>query len=269
MKRLGSSWRRYFGLYRLILRFSLMDVLIFRVNALVMGLAPIVWLATMLVFLQVIFSGVKQLGGWTFWETVFLTGTHEVIFLLTWSTFANNLRSFIDSVRTGKFDQVLLKPVSPRFLISFRSIDFAYIGSFLNVIFVFFFSFSKVIDRIDVQRIPGFIIFLFLAYLINYYVFFIFASLSLVWVNSKAFLDLIFDLTDFDRYPAEIYPLGVKVFLTFFLPILFFAYFPTAYLLGKIGIGYLLLGVLILLMLFLISNFVWKKGIKNYQSASS
>lgn len=269
MKLLANKIWRYLNLYRLFCKFSLMDILIFRANALVMGLAPIVWLAIMIIFLQTIFSGVKQLGGWNFWETIFLTGTHEIIFLLTWATFTTNLRNFVDGVRTGRFDLVLLKPVSPRFLVSFRTIDFTVIGSFINVIFVFIYSFSKVAGEINLTRIFGFVFFLVFSYLISYFIFFIIASLSLFFIDSRAFMDWVFDATDFDRYPAEIYPLGVKIFLTFFLPILFFAYFPAAYLLGKIGERYLFLGVMIAFFLYFVSKIIWKKGLRNYQSASS
>lgn len=269
MKRLVNRISHYLKIYYFLVRFSVIDILVFRTNALVMGLAPIVWLATMLIFIATIFSKVNQLGGWSFWEVVFLTGVHEIIFLLTWATFLTNLRRFIDDVRMGRFDQTLLKPINSRFLISFKSLDFTTIGSFLNVIFVFFFSFGKVINKIDLEGLIVFVIMLGLAYWICYLVYFIFASLSLFFINSKTFLDWIFDTADFDRYPAEIYPLNVRILFTFFLPILFFAYVPTALLLGKLGNAYLLFGLIIALALYLVSRFIWQMGLRHYQSASS
>jgi ABC-2 type transport system permease protein len=234
-----------------------------------MGLAPIIWLATMIVFLTTIFSKVKKLGGWDFWEIVFLTGTHEIIFLLVWTTYAQNLRRFINDVRWGRFDDLLLKPISPRFTASFRFLDLTTFGSFLNVVFVFIFSFSKVVEKIHLSRLMGFGFFLIISYWISYLVYFIFASLVLFFINSRAFIDLIFDTTDFDRYPAEIYPKSVRIFLTFFLPILFFAYIPTAFLLGKLGWIYLIFGVMILLVLSFLSRVIWRIGLRHYQSASS
>jgi len=269
MKRLVNSLKFYLRLYQFLVKFSVMDILIFRTNALVMGLAPIFWMATMIVFLLTIFSGVKQLGGWNFWETVFLTGVHEVIFLLTWATVITNLRGFIDSVRTGKLDQVLLKPINPRFLVSFRSLDFTVIGSFFNVIFVFVFSLGKIWSNIEAGRVLGFILFIFLSYWMAYFIYFIFASLSLFFLNARTLLDWVFDTTDFDRYPADIYPPSVKIFFSFFLPVLFFAYFPTAFLLGKISAVYIIYALMVLVGLLVISHFVWHHGLKNYQSASN
>ena len=269
MRQLVSKLKYYFKIYYFLSRFSILSVLIYRINALVIGLAPIVWLATMLIFLATIFSRVKQLGGWSFWEIVFLTGIHEIIFLLVWTIFAPNLRRFIKEVRTGEFDQVLLKPISPRFMASFRFLDFSSFGSFLNAIFVFFYSFNQVKHLIDFTRLAGFLLFLFIGFWTAYFVYFIFSSLALFFINSQTLFEWTFDLTDFDRYPAEIYHSWVRVLLTFFLPILFFAYFPTAFLLGKVGWSYLFLGVAILFVLYFLSHYIWHAGLRHYQSASS
>jgi len=269
MKQLVNKVKYYLKIYFFLVKLNVVGVLIYRVNPLIIGLAPFVWLATMLIFLATIFSRVKTLGGWNFWEIVLLSGVHEVIFLLTWATFLTNLRKFIDEVKTGRFDQILLKPISSRFLASFRNLDFTSVGGLLNAFFVFCFSLGKIIGEIHFLKIPGFLIFLLIAYFVCYFVYFIFTSLSLFFINSRTFIDWIFDVTDFDRYPAEIYTPRLRVFLTFFLPILFFAYYPTAYLLGKIGEGYLLIGLFLVIGLGLISHFLWHFGLRYYQSASS
>ncbi|HUW21383.1 MAG TPA: ABC-2 family transporter protein [Candidatus Bathyarchaeia archaeon] len=269
MKRWVNRLKRYFRIYHLFVKFSLIDLFIFRINAMVMGLAPIIWLATMIVFLLTIFSRVNNLGGWTFWEIVFLTGVQEVVFLLSWSTFIQNLRTFVDDIRWGRFDYQLLKPLSPRFTASFKLIDFTSWGSLANSLFVFVFAFLKITNRIVFPRLLAFFAFLLIGYWIAYFLYFIFASLALFFIDSRAFMDLVFDTTDFSRYPAEIYAPSVRIFLTFFLPILFFAYFPTAFLLGKISWFYLFLGAAILLILYFVSDLVWQRGLRHYQSASS
>lgn len=269
MKQLVSKIKRYLRIYWLLVRQSIIDILIFRINGLVLGLAPIFWMASMLVFLATIFSKVNNLGGWSAWEIVFLTGVHEMIYLLTWATIMPNLKNFTNEVRNGRFDQVLLKPISPRFLCSFKTVDFTVIGSVVNVLFIFFFSLSRVSFEHSIPKLGGFFLFLCLSYLIAYFIYFICASLSLFFINSRTLLDIIFELTETDRYPAEIYPTSLKTFLTFFLPILFFAYFPTAFLLGKISAVYIIYALLVAIVFGVVSHIVWRKGLKNYQSASS
>lgn len=269
MKQLASKISHYLKTYYFLAKISVEGVLIFRFNGLLMGLAPVVWLVTVLIFLGAIFSRVKNLGGWTLWETIFLTGAAELVFIISWSTFLTSLRAFVDDVRLGRFDQSLLKPISPKFLVSFRQLDITLLGSFLNTILIFSVSLIKIADRIESGRIFGFLLLLGLAYIISYLFHFIFASFALSLVNARTLLDFIFEAAEFGHYPAEIYPISLRVFLTFFAPILFFSYIPVAFLLGKIGWEYLFYAPLVAMVLYFISCFIWKENLKRYQSASS
>ncbi|MBI4359122.1 MAG: ABC-2 family transporter protein [Candidatus Nealsonbacteria bacterium] len=269
MKPLVSEIRRYLRLWRLLLRLSLSEMLMFRINGLLFGLAPIVWAATVLIFLGVIFSKVKTLGGWSLWETVFLLGVSETVFVVYWASFLINLRNFINEVRTGRFDQSLLKPINSRFLVSFRTLDFTLLGSFINSLAIFVVSLAKVSDQIHFSRLPGFLFLLAAAYAICYLFHFIFASLAFWVVNARPFLDWIFEIADFGHYPAGIYPPSLRMFFTFFIPILFFGYFPTAFLLGRLDNLYLGIAILLILALSIISRLVWRAGLQRYQSASS
>lgn len=269
MRPLVSEIRRYLRLWGFLLKLSLSEILMFRINGLLFGLAPIVWAATVLVFLGIIFSNVKTLGGWSFWETVFMLGVSETIFVVYWASFLINLRNFVNEVRTGRFDQSLLKPVNPRFLVSFRTLDFTLLGSFINSLAIFIVSLIKVAGQIELPRLPGFLFLLVAAYVICYLFHFIFASLAFWVINARPFLDWIFEIADFGHYPATIYPPSLRMFFTFFVPILFFGYFPTAFLLGRLDSIYLGIAILLILALYAISRLVWRVGLKRYQSASS
>jgi ABC-2 type transport system permease protein len=269
MKPLASKISRYLRLWLFLSRLSLSEMLIFRINGLLFGLAPVVWALTILVFLSIVFSKVKTLGGWSFWETVFLLGVSEAIFIVYWASFLVNLRSFINRVRTGRFDQLLLKPVNLRFLVSFQALDFTLLGSFVNSLAIFFVSLVKVSQQIDLARLPGFLFLLLAAYIICHLFHFIFASLAFWVVNARPFLDWIFEVSDFGHYPAQIYPPSLRLFFTFFVPVLFFGYFPTAFLLGRLENVYLAIAVLLILILYVISRYLWQAGLRRYQSASS
>lgn len=269
MKRLVNRLFFYLRLYVCFVRFSIQDILVYRLNGLLFGVAPIVWMGTVLIFIATIFSKVKSLGGWTLWEVIFLTSIHELIFIFTWTTFVANLTSFTNEIRTGRLDLVLTKPVNPRFLISFRSFDFSVIGSFINALLIFVFSFTRAVEGIVFYKLIGFLILLIMAYWIVYYIYFFFACVSLFFASSRYLMDWIGELTDFDRYPAEIYSSWLRVLLLFFLPILFFAYVPTAYILGKVGEEYIIGGLFVLVALHLITTAIWRRGLRYYQSASS
>lgn len=269
MKQLVNNFRRYLKLFFCLLRVSVMETLAYRTSGLLLGITPIVWMATNLIFLSVLFGGVKEIGGWSRWEMMLLLGIHEVIFLLTWMFFAGNLEKFVDDVRLGSFDRTLLKPANHRFLVSFNAVDLTALGSLINSIVILSIAFSKLSLNFTFVKTVCFFVSFFSAVIIVYLIYFLVASLCLFFTKAEIFLDWFLEMTDFDRYPADIYGNGFRRFLFFGLPILFFAYVPTAILLDKIPLIFTVYGLLIILWLYFLSTIFWRVGLKRYQSASS
>jgi ABC-2 type transport system permease protein len=269
MKRLVNKIFRYLKLYAHFVKLSIMGVVVYRANSLLLGITPIVWMAITIVFISVIFRGTKEIGGWNFWEIMLLLGIHELIFLGAWMIFAENLERFVQDIRQGTFDRILIRPVNHRFLVSFNSIDFTSIGSLVNTIVVLSVSLSHVTIKINPAQFLFFLISLFCGLLLLYLIYFSLSALSLFFVNAETFADWLLEATDFDRYPADIYSNLFRFFLLFFLPILFFAYVPTAILLNKLPGYYAIFGVIMVAWFYLISTLIWRGGLKKYQSASS
>lgn len=269
MKQLVNKLGRYLRLYFYLTRFSLESVLIYRINSLLIGLAPIIWMATAVIFLSAIFRESKEIAGWGFWELILLTGVQEIIYLASWVTFLGNLISFTYSINKGTFDITLLRPVSHRFLVSFGSVDITSVLSIVNSIVLISLSLINLKLGFSVGQVLVFLFGLIIAYLVIYLLSFILASLSLFWIKGETYIRWLMESLDFDRYPAEIYSDWFKIFLLTFLPILFIGWVPTAILLGKLPNYYLIFGILVVLWLFLISTLVWESGLRYYQSASS
>lgn len=270
MRQLVNKFRRYLKLYYYLVKFSVMNVLIYRINSLIMGITPVVWMASSVSFLVVIFGDAKQIAGWGFWELTFLLGVHELIYLFSWLTFINNLMEFSRWIRLGKFDMTLLKPVNHRFFVSFNSIDLSgALGGIFNTTLLIGLSLIKLNLSFNFSRVLFFIFGLMISYAVFYLLVFLLSSLSLYWVKAETFLDWLMESTDFDRYPAEMYSDWFRFFLFTFLPILFLAYTPTAILLGKLPWYYDFFGLVIVVWLYFVSTVIWRKGLRHYESASS
>lgn len=269
MKQLVNKLNRYFKIYRQFAKFSLLDILAYRLNSLLIGVAPIIWLAIMLLFLKIIYGGISQLGGWSLWEVIFLTAVQEMIFVISWITFNYNFDIFSQEVKNGRFDLVLLKPINHQFMVSFRLLDFTAILSLFNTLAIFIYSWLHLNRDFNFGRIIGFIFLLAIGYGFSYYVNFIFACLNLFFTSARNITAIMGEMMDFGRYPAEIYQSWFRKFILYFIPILFYAYIPTAYLLGKISSLYILYALIVLVVFFLLSKYIWQAGLRHYQSASS
>lgn len=268
MKQLVDKMYRYIRLYGYFVRRSISAVLIYRLNGLLVGLAPVFWLGTMIVFLKVIYGSIKMVGGWSYTESLLLLGVHEILFSISWIFFNKNLRSLGDQVNRGTFDGMLLSPVKTWFTVSFCQISFEDIFSLISSLLLFIYALIQVQTAISLANLIGFVIIFTIGLTLCYLINLILATFNLFMIDASLFNEWLGEASEFSRYPADIYPTFLKTALTWFIPILFFAYIPTAFLLGKIGIEYLLYGVIITIIFAFIARRFWYSALKKYSSAS-
>jgi ABC-2 type transport system permease protein len=76
-------------------------------------------------------------------------------------------------------------------------------------------------------------------------------------------------LLDAGRYPATVYPIWLRIIVTFVIPIAVATNVPLQGLRGNLTLGSILLFLAISAIAFLIASQVWKRGLKQYSGASS
>jgi ABC-2 type transport system permease protein len=76
-------------------------------------------------------------------------------------------------------------------------------------------------------------------------------------------------LLDAGRYPVTVYPVWLRIIVTFVVPIAVATTVPLQGLRGDLNLGHVLMFVLIGIASFLVASQVWKRGLKQYSGASS
>lgn len=225
--------------------------------------------------LKIIVDRFQPLNGWDFPELTFLYGlgliSHGlfvVFFINTWS---------IDRlVIQGGFDQLLLRP--------------------MNVFFQLIASYINFIGLIDL--IPGTIIFLYGCHIAGFQWTFanvvklllvllggvlirasLFIALGTIAFWTKRNASVVgFTLTMLERgtmYPISLYPTVIQALFTFVIPIGFISYYPAAEFLGKndtgleLPLGFALWTPIIGLACFLLSQWIFRIGLRRYESSGS
>ena len=94
--------RRYFEIYGIMLRNSLIREMSFKANFILWLLVELLWFLGQIVFFGIIFGQVDHIGDWSKWEVVLLVGTHQIIAQLFQAFFFVNLSNVPELVRTGK-----------------------------------------------------------------------------------------------------------------------------------------------------------------------
>lgn len=263
---------------RIILRFarnSLVRELSFRANFIVTVISELLWLAMMLVFVEIIFANTRSVSGWNNHQYVFLLGTHFVISSLFESFLFGNVQRVSELIRTGGLDFVLLKPASPQVLLSFEHVDYSALPNALLGLGLCGYSVHQLGLSVSALDVLLFGVLVISGVATLYGMMFMFSTSSVWLIRQTSVSHFWFYLTSCAKYPAEIYrPLarGVLWFaLTFVMPVLIVANLPASTVV-RAGhfqpwvIGYALLAAAVMVIL---SVLLFRWALRWYRSASS
>jgi ABC-2 type transport system permease protein len=233
-------------------------------------------------FYILIFEYTPMIGdqtGWGKYQFFLFLATTLFINSLVQAFFMTNADEFGELIRTGSLDFVLLKPVDTQFLVSLRRIDWSSLGNCVVGLGVMVYSLWKLHylpGPIQLVLYPFYVV---CGVLMLYSLMFIMAATS-VWLGrNQTLFDFWFYITNFSRYPMEIYdgPVGrvLRWFFTFIIPVLVVVNVPARLLVRPIdpqvrGDWLLPLFALVATVASLaVSRWVFNRALVSYRSASS
>lgn len=262
--------RKYFKLYNQFLKQYIKSLIEYRTDF-VFGLVGFLFVQlTGVIFIQLIFSSIPSLDGWSFHEVLFIYGLAQIPRGID-HVFTDNL--WILSGRIilqGGFDKYLLRPLNPLFhLLAERFQPDGFGEIIIGIILMI--TAGRTLDLewsvLSALLLVSTILFATLIYTaIKLAV----ASISF-WIKfAQSYLYMTYQLSGFTKYPLSIYPKAIRFILTFIIPFAFTGYFPGAYFLGRENFLYgILLTHIIAVVSIMIAYYIWTQGIKKYESSGS
>jgi ABC-2 type transport system permease protein len=260
---------RYISLYREFFKQSLMKLMAYRANFFLTFITNFAYFAVQLIFIQVIFSNVDSLAGWTKYEMIFYIGTFNIIdsFWVFGPYF--NLLSVPELIRSGMLDYYVTKPVNSQFIISLRNVE---IGSLLSVLAgVGVIGYALVAGNITVTfgKLLLYVIAIFHSLLVEYAVYFIMTCLSF-WTVKTDFVEKIHGIICyFSTRPVDIYKGAIRFVLCYILPYGFVMTIASKSALKSIDALEYVAFVLLSWCFFGASILFWRFSLRRYSSASS
>ena len=260
---------RYFRLWIAFFKNSLSRDMEFKINFLGDLFIDGVFYGSMYFFWGVIFSYVNSLGDFNqqaviiFLIVMYLTDTVFVFF------FGANTFTLNTMVIKGDLDLVLIKPVNPQFFMSFR-----YVSSYSLVSFIILISLllKLIYEYHGYISIVNFIIFLFsfiLGVLLFYAVEFMISCLVFWYRNFSVGGWLASEVTKYSRRPDSIYKGKFRRIVFTIFPMAMITSVPARVLIFGPEIKLILSQLIITIVFLLISNLIWNRGLRLYESASS
>jgi ABC-2 type transport system permease protein len=262
---------RYWQIYKLLLRNSLIREMSFKANFLLWIVTELLWFLGQIVFIDVLFLYVDRIGDWTKWEVVLLIGTHQIIAQVFQAFFYVNLVNLPELVRTGRLDLMLLLPVDTQFAVSTRQFGMDnLINAAVGVAFVVF-SLDKLGRTPHLSQVGWYLLALPLGVAVHYAIMFSLAAMSFWIVRAQGLIYGYFNLVNISRYPEQVFGGVFKFVFTWFIPVILVANAP-ARILARSSVQPL--GLVLQLafaagLALVLSRLFWSVALRRYSSASS
>ncbi|MCX7427725.1 MAG: ABC-2 family transporter protein [Planctomycetia bacterium] len=272
----------YFRVFVTFLRNSLIRDMTFRANFLIDTVSSIAWVLMNLGFYILVFRYTPMLGagtGWGRYEFFLFLATTLLVNSVVRGLFLNNAIEFSEQIRTGTLDFALVKPIDTQFLISLGRIEWAEIGPFLCGLGLMVHAFSKLAYAPGPIQSCLYVFYLFCGVAIYYSLMIVMAATS-VWLGrNRTLLDFWFYITNFARYPMEVYQgrfgMPLRLAFTFVVPVLVAVNVPARLLVRPLNprspqdLFLPVFAVVATVVSLVASRWVFKRSLLSYRSASS
>ncbi len=260
---------RYLRLYLHFLRFSFSRAMEFRVDFFFRVIMDIVFYIIQFYFFKIIYLHTPILGGWNLDQMTVFVASFIFVDALHMTVFANNSWWFPISINRGDLDYYLTRPASTFFFLSLKEFAANSLLNFILAISLLMYCLSTYPGDLSAYKV---IIFLFM--LLNgaflYFMTHLLFLMSVFWTQSpRGFADVFYSAEKVFHRPDGIFTGWIKRTFLYILPFSMMASFPVRFLFEENATSYLTEVILASLGLYFIVFLLWKKGLRDYSSASS
>ncbi len=261
--------RRYLYLLAIQLKASTLLAMQYRTDFLVDMVIELVWAATAVAPLFVVFQGRSTIAGWTYPEALVVTGWFTLMQGLLEGAINPSLVNVVEQVRKGTLDFVLLKPADAQFLVSTTRFQPSKAINAITAIVIFVYAFRRIGHPPPLSGIAAAFLLMLTAAVLLYalWILTVSAVFYVVRVDNLTFLfTAVFDAA---RWPSSVFRGIAKIIFTFVIPLALMTTFPAEAMLGRLALSSLFVSIAGALVFATLSRAVWVRAIGRYTSASS
>jgi ABC-2 type transport system permease protein len=241
----------------------------YRADTVINILLNIMWLGWELLGLSIIFSNTDTLGGWGFGELVALLGVFRLVNTMMMSLIWPNTEKFNQSIRDGSMDYTILQPVSSMFLVTFSRISVWRIWDLVLAIVLIVVGVNLAGDVATPLSVFNFILLTISGTIIIYSLWIVLIAFTFYFTKFDNNVTILQALLDSGRYPVTVYPVWLKIIVTYLIPIALATTIPLQALRQDLEPLQVVLFLGIGIASFIVASRIWKAGLKRYSGASS
>ena len=261
---------RYIRIFLEQCKMSLMAASIFRVNFLLMLFQSILNSLMSVFCAEFIYGSVDAIAGWSKDEMIVLICTSLVVNQLYRGLVNPNQMRFLGRVLNGSFDRMLLTPLSIYFQINTGSIDISSLLSGVAPLAVILMKLGSLNAQVSLLAAAAYLLLAVNGVIVISSFMMLLYSSAFLFIKADGLSSLYFTMMSVSEKPKEIFEhKKIRMSFLFLIPTIPLANAPAAVLLGKEGIGFLLMNLGAGAVFFFASRLAVRLGITRYGSASS
>ena len=265
---------RALRLISLFVRVSVQNLAAYRFDLIVRTIMSFVHVAAEIIGVWTIYHNTESIHGWTAWHMLVLVGVFRMVTGGLRLFIVPNMRKLLEDIREGTLDFVLLKPVNSQFLVSIR--EFV-VWRFMDIVLglgVSFYGCYRLTGHIPIHTTLVFFGVMIAAGIILYSLWLALGTLCFWFVRIDNIEMVFWNMFEAGRYPIVIYPPGVRLTLTYIIPLAFITTIPASALVGDeasrvIGNYAPAIAFGIAAVSFAAATWFFRFGVRRYSGASA
>lgn len=226
--------------------------------------------AVQLLVFQAVYSNVERIGTWGKGEMILYIGTYSLLNAVNMVIFFFGICGISSKIKNGEMDLYLTKPISPLFRISMERINPGSIPLVVMSICIIIYGIHTAGMQLCMKKVLCYLFWLFLMQIFYYDMEVLIRSIAFYTISTakmeqleEACLDLCMKLPGIAFY-------GIYKFIFYcILPYGIMATLPVQSIIGEMSFKLGIYGITAVCVFTGITAFLWKNGIRHYNSASS
>jgi ABC-2 type transport system permease protein len=260
---------RYWRLFRVQVRSSVLLGLQYRADFALDGLVSLFWTLTALVPLFTVFHLRESVAGWTFEEALLVTGWFTLLEAILEGAINPSLTAVVEHIRKGTLDFVLLKPADAQFLVSTARFEPWRSTNLITALVLWTYAFVRMGQPPSLPGSLAALVLLVVATSLLYSLWILTVSAAFYVVKIDNLTNLFNSIFDAARWPVEVFRGVIRWVFTFVIPLALMTTFPAQAMLGRLSLAALAWSVVGGGAFGWLARRVWLSSIARYTSASS
>jgi ABC-2 type transport system permease protein len=264
---------RYLRLAILYIKLSFKSIASYRGAFILNALSQIAAYTVDFALMWIMINTFGSMNGWTKYEVILLYAMSLASYALA-GFFFYNIRELSKEIRTGQFDDKLVKPLRLLPYLICTNFNRGYVAHLALAIILIALCFGHLGVALTAAKLAFFVVAVVAGALIYSALFLITMVPSFFFIQGNALGGFIFMFREMSYYPLSIFPRILQIFLSFVLPYGMMNFFPVQAVLGKTDFLFFDSCIMYVAPLFAVALFsasVWffYYGAKRYKSSGT